>query len=391
LTINLAINGRFASQPTTGVQRVAREITREIDTLISNEFSDFRVRLICDRRAALDDLDLKNVKVERVAPATGHAWEQLVLPLTVGDAVLLCMGNTAPVISLLGRRPVSVMIHDLSYRLFPDAYRTAYRAGHALLLPFLLRRANPLITVSKSEQAMMAGLHTRVGTDVLVAQNGGWREHSEDREGDEPNPGAALPPPGFVLYLGAFTHRKNLPRVLEVAIRLAREDGLRFLFVGSAGSIHTSGSLTLPDDVRDKIVFMGHVESANVLAEVYRRASCLVFPSLYEASPLPPLEAMHFACPVVASNIPAMVERCGDAAEYCDPTDVDSISAAVRRVIHDKARSDVLVARGLARVKLFSWRQQARTILEAIRRSCGQGSPAHPSPTADTAITAIAS
>ena len=45
--IPLTINGRFLAQPTTGVQRVARELSREIDALVASGEAEFDVRLVC--------------------------------------------------------------------------------------------------------------------------------------------------------------------------------------------------------------------------------------------------------------------------------------------------------------------------------------------------------
>jgi hypothetical protein len=76
----LVINGRFLMQPTTGVQRVAREITREIDHLVANGDVPLRVRLVCEADADIGDLNLRAMQVERTRHAHGHVWEQFVLP-----------------------------------------------------------------------------------------------------------------------------------------------------------------------------------------------------------------------------------------------------------------------------------------------------------------------
>jgi len=362
--IELAINGRFLAQKTTGVQRVAREITREIDAIISEGGSGFSGRLLCQPHADLDGLDLKSLKVVQVPGVRGHAWEQTSLPFAAAGAHLLCLGNSAPVVSLATSRSVAVLIHDLSYRLFPNAYRPTYWLAHSMLMPLMLRRANPTITVSESErqQLMMVGGGKK--TPIVVAQNGGWR----DRPSDGPPP-EDLPEPGYLLYVGALSHRKNLAGLIQAARRLVVEDGMRFVIVGSTANIHAHVSLDLPDDVRGKIIMLGHIEDTARLAEIYRRARCLVFPSFYEASPLPPLEAMHFGCPVVVSKIPSLVERCADAAEYCEAENTDSIVEAVRRVTHNPKREAELIRLGLERAAQFSWRAQANTILDAIREA----------------------
>jgi len=361
--IELAINGRFMHQSVTGVQRVARELTREIDHLVSTTHRQFRVRLICRSGTDVGDLNLRSIDVQYVPGPRNSFWEQIFLPFAVGKATLLCLGNTAPFALMGRRRSVALVIHDVSYRTFRNAYRLSYRIAHRLMLPIMLRWANPIFTVSNAERRVLTDIMPGAAERIHVAQNGNWRQQA-------PEP-VALPSPDdreYALYVGSFSQRKNFSGVLAVAIRLAREDGLAFTFVGATGRILTPTPVEIPADVRDKIRFLGAVEDLDQLGAIYRKARCLVFPSFYESSPLPPIEAMHFGCPVVASSIPAMIERCGDAAEYCDPGSVDSIVAAVRRITRDQNRAAELAARGLSWQAQFSWRRQAAAMLDEVER-----------------------
>ncbi len=88
------------------------------------------------------------------------------------------------------------------------------------------------------------------------------------------------------------------------------------------------------------------------LVELYRRASCVVFPSLYEGFGAPPLEAMACGTAVAASTSGSLPEVCGEAAVFFDPHDARAIAAGVGEALD---RSDVLSALGLARAARFTW------------------------------------
>ena len=370
--IELAINGRFLSQPTTGVQRVARELVREIDHLVHAGQFPLRLRLYCQKGAPVEALGLRATTICEISGPGGHFWEQVSLPAAIGDARLLCLGNTAPLWLLFRRRPVVLMIHDLSYRIYPEAYRPAYRLLHGLMMPTLLTRAETIFTVSKPERHMLEALVPACRGQVRVAQNGGWRDAEDMRAaGSQADVGEGR----YMLYVGSLSRRKNIEGVLALAVRLWREDRVRSVVVGSTGSTISPTSFVVPDDAREGINFLGQIEDVDRLADLYRNAACLIFPSFYEASPLPPIEAMHFGCPVVVSDIPAHRERCGDAAEYCNPADGASMLAAVRRVLDDPAHAAELRARGDVRQRQFSWRAQARTILQAIVETTRASSP----------------
>ncbi|WP_298189277.1 glycosyltransferase family 1 protein [Novosphingobium sp.] len=370
----VVINGRFLMQPVTGVQRVARELTRALDRLVAEEGLPVALRIVCEPEAQLDDLGLRVTTVERAASRWserigwhlgGHAWEQLVLPGRVRGGHLLCLGNTAPFASLHrpegARQGVTVMIHDLSYRQFPEAYRLHYRLGHRFMLPSLLRRAATILTVSEREKAMLAALRPEARGRIRVAQNGGWSAGAVP--GEPPLASDGAPEPGYMLFVGSLSRRKNIHGVLAVAVRLAREDGLRTLIVGGGSDILSPIAGEIPADVAHLVRFTGPVTELEALGRLYRDAGCLLFPSFYEASPLPPIEALHFGCPVVVSAIPAMTERCGTAAVYCDPHDVDDMVGAVRRVLADPAP---LAAKGRLHAAHWTWRDQAMRVLDAV-------------------------
>jgi glycosyltransferase involved in cell wall biosynthesis len=93
------------------------------------------------------------------------------------------------------------------------------------------------------------------------------------------------------------------------------------------------------------------------LARLYRTASALVFPSLYEGFGQPPLEAMACGCPVAASNVTSLPEVCGDAARLFNPRSAEAIAVAVEDVL---AHPDEWRRKGLARAADFTWEATAR-------------------------------
>jgi glycosyltransferase involved in cell wall biosynthesis len=359
----LVINGRFLEQAVTGVQRVAREVTREIDGLIAD--GDFRVdvTLLHPPGATAGDLQLKAIRMQPVGTLNGSAWEQFALPSAVGDRRLLCLGNSAPLQCLLAGKRVGVMIHDLSYLDYPGAYRRSYRWSHRALLPLVLSRASKLFLVSETERERLVGMRADTAGRIVVAPNGGWVECPNP---ELPSVPAEPLPTGYGLFVGSLSHRKNFDRLLQAAIRLAREDGLPFVFVGSSGSVLTKPRIEIPAELQDRIVFVGQVNDRALLGSLYRDARLLVFPSLYEASPLPPFEAAHFGCPVVASNIPSLWERCDDGVAYCNPRSVDSIVEAVRAVLREDDERERRVEINRHRAAKASWREQAGAVLAAM-------------------------
>jgi glycosyltransferase involved in cell wall biosynthesis len=130
----------------------------------------------------------------------------------------------------------------------------------------------------------------------------------------------------------------------------------------------TGGDLERLPQLPEGVDVMGSV-APEELASLYRRAACLVFPSLYEGFGLPVLEAMASGCPVAASNRGAIPQVCGDAAVLFDPEDVYAIANGVRDTL---GHADELRERGIARAATFTGEESARRH-EAVYRQVASG------------------
>ena len=150
-SVEIVINGRFLTQKITGVQRYAHELLGALDAVVS-ERPNLSVRVVSPSLPGPPP-NWKNLVYERVGYLTGHAWEQLELPLFTRNRILFCPANTAPIAALYGMAKRTVVcVHDLSYLYFPSAYTTSFRLLYNTIIPLVMRRADKLITVSESER-----------------------------------------------------------------------------------------------------------------------------------------------------------------------------------------------------------------------------------------------
>jgi glycosyltransferase involved in cell wall biosynthesis len=165
--------------------------------------------------------------------------------------------------------------------------------------------------------------------------------------------------------VGSLSRRKNVQGIVSAAeILLKRFRSLKCVFVGGQAKVLAENDFGTDASVVDRLVFVGQIDSTSELFRYYRHASCFVFPSFYEASPMPPTEAMSAGCPVVASAIPPHHERLRDAALYCQPRDANDIARKVAMVLEDAGVRDGLIAKGLKRASEFAW---DRAALETLR------------------------
>lgn len=117
--------------------------------------------------------------------------------------------------------------------------------------------------------------------------------------------------------------------------------------------------------IKDRVKFLGCVDD-DLLAKLYRGATALLFPSLYEGFGFPIIEAMACGTPVITSNITSMPEISDGAAHLVDPYDVDDIAYGINRVLSDEAYRLELINSGLQRSKIFNWDIVAKNVTKAL-------------------------
>lgn len=170
----------------------------------------------------------------------------------------------------------------------------------------------------------------------------------------------------YVLQVGGRGGWKNFDGLLAAFAqsRLPRE-GIDLVCIGEP----------LSDDERrliDAAGLAGRVHRRGAgdaeLANWYRHALVFAYPSLYEGFGIPPLEAMAAECPVVAARASSIPEVCGNAAEFSEPGNVESLAAALEKVAFSPERAEELRRLGRERVTHFSWRKCAQETSEVYHK-----------------------
>jgi glycosyltransferase involved in cell wall biosynthesis len=243
--------------------------------------------------------------------------------------------------------PSVVTVHDLQHLDLPHLFSRAERLFRGRTHERSARRAQAVVVPS---QFVRRSVVERLGVPperVHAVPHG--LDHARFTPGSERRE-------GFLLYPGRPWPHKNHERLFEAFGLLRRErPDLELVLTGGGHE-----GRTVPAGVRVKGLVSG-----DELAALYRRAACLVFPSLYEGFGQPPLEAMACGCPVAASHAGAIPEAVGDAAALFDPEEPEDIAAVVAAVLESPDR---LVAAGLERAARFTWAETARRH-EAVYRS----------------------
>ena len=161
---------------------------------------------------------------------------------------------------------------------------------------------------------------------------------------------------------------KNLEGTLRIFARAceALPHELRCAGVSDAQLDEAAARAGVGEPARKRMRALGMVTETK-LAELYRTASALLFPTLLESFGMPAAEAMASGCPVACSDLPALREVTAGAAVTASPHDEPAFADALRALLTDESHAAALRTAGLERAKLFTWQRNAEQVAQVIR------------------------
>ncbi len=251
------------------------------------------------------------------------------------------------------------MIHEKFASDFPRTDKTAEHKASAA------KRADHVICISEStrrDAIEILGLPPEKTSVIYL----GFDLMNVDATSVDNEPFPISEP--FLLYVGNRGGYKNFLCLLEAygtSTELRSE--LRLVCFGGGAfltdELETMVKLGLD---RDQVIQLGGGDE--LLSRLYKRASAFVYPSLYEGFGIPPLEAMSNDCPVICGKTSSIPEVVGDAGEYFNSSDVDSMRTAIEGIVRSESRSKELIEKGHLRLKSFSWDRCATETLEVYKK-----------------------
>jgi glycosyltransferase involved in cell wall biosynthesis len=307
-----------------------------------------------------------------------NTWLQFRLPAHILRARYDLVFYSYNVLPLLHPTKSIVTIHDVKIQKSRSSFLGRQYSDGGRYLPGALRTAERLILVSEftrreAEKDIgplanavvihegIAGIYDRVEltqSDVLSLKR---KYGIRDR---------------FVMAFGASTKHKNIAFLVRSFLRVRRQlpRDFQLLLVGCQEIDSSDYCCAVTDKhSQNDVLCVGFVSDADVVA-LYNCTDCFVYPSLYEGFGFPPLEAMACGAPVLASNVSAIPEIVGDAAETFDPTDSASFDLsfiAFLSRLQNVGYRQALVAKAYEHAKGYSWRKTAERTLRVFHEVLG--------------------
>lgn len=246
-------------------------------------------------------------------------------------------------------KPIVTTIHDMIPELLHTNPKTIERRKQSII------KSSAIICVSENTKRDLLRIYPELPESKVRVIYHGYDVHRYTYRHVYEFP--------YILYVGTRRepYKNFIPFVTAVAPLLKRLN-LKLVCTGERfNEFERQRFLSL--GISDNLVESGYV-SENQLANLYHYAECFVFPSKYEGFGIPILEAFCHGTAACISNTSCFPEVGGDAVAYFNPNDASSIAECVGKVLEDKKYRQLLINKGLDRLKEFTWDRAAEKHIE---------------------------
>lgn len=353
--MKLIVNARFLTQPITGVQRFAIELSKRL-----KKQTDIEVQFVSPKGIIHHDL-AKELEAEIVGRSSGHLWEQVDLPKYLNQnskPLLLSLCSTAPCFY----KNQIVTHHDITYIRCPESFSKKFIGFYKLIVPFMLKNSKKIITVSNFSKDEVSNYFRIPKDKFTVIYNG------VDTEQFKVSKTKNAADPKYILAVSSRNFHKNFQGLIKAFKEVKDEFKDLNLHIVGGSEIKSFNNIEL--DIEDlkhenRIHFLGRVNDQELIKS-YQKASLFIFPSFYEGFGIPPLEAQACGCPVIASDKASMPEVLADSVLYFDPASTAELSEKIRFFYNNSEQKDKLANLGLQNIRRFDWDDSSRKLMDQI-------------------------
>jgi glycosyltransferase involved in cell wall biosynthesis len=323
---------------------------------------------------------------QQVAALTAHRIHIKLPDQFASEDILL-----APIYSLAllhTSRPFAFTLHDVQEIYFPQNFSWWQRVWRNQVNSQMLSRARRIICESRQVQIDVTG-HFGIPKEHTAVIAAPPLQQFKVRQNDDQIRATRVRlqlPEKFLFYPAQFWIHKNHLRLIEAFREVAIEfPDVNLVLTGKprpigharrrSGAARTSPEYQAVKSAIDKfglnerVLHLGYVDQDDLQA-IYRLATALVMPSLFESVSIPIYEAFQLGTPVAASGVLAIPEQVGDAARLFDPTSVASIKQAILKILGDPEAARLLANRGRERMLMMTPQRfgaQLQALLNQLR------------------------
>ncbi|MFC4475902.1 glycosyltransferase family 4 protein [Flavobacterium chungangensis] len=340
----IIVNGRFLTQKSTGVQRVATEISKYFQEHYKEE-----VVFLCPKKTLVNP-NADSFNCVKFGYFSGYFWEQIELPLFLFRnkvSLLINFCNTAPILF----KKNLIVIHDMAVKENRSWFNWKFVLVYNILFFFNLKNALKIITVSNFSKKEILKFYPDIQqSKIEVVYLASFLNFNgeEYKKGD------------YFIAVNSLNSRKNIKVILE-AFELLDSNKYKLKIIGNSfDNIFNTDSLKFDSN----ITFLNEISDAELMREI-SEAKGLINASFYEGFGLTAIEAMSVYTPCILSDIPVYRELYNDTALFFKTDNAVELAQKIEKLAHSDNYKDIC-KRSFEASQKFSWKAASDAYISIV-------------------------
>jgi glycosyltransferase involved in cell wall biosynthesis len=260
-------------------------------------------------------------------------------------------------------KPLVVTVHDLIHEIF---YKDFGQSINYRPKKEILKKADHIICVSENTKKDLIKYYSTDEKKITVIY------HGNSFSSDEFYPLNEIPINlnyKFFLYIGSRKRYKNFYSIIK-AFKKDKDIYKNYkLICFGGGPLLTDEKKQLIEDNFDlKKIILYSNDDDKLLYKLYKSATALIYPSLYEGFGMPVVEAMSLGCPVICSNTSSLPEINGSNALSYSPYSEDELLKKMIEITQDKDLKKDVVSQGIKNSNKFSWKKCCKETISIYKK-----------------------
>ena len=272
--------------------------------------------------------------------------EQILLPFLIPKCDLFFSPHfNIPFFKIRAKKRITT-IHDVFHLAFENEFSFLEKIYAKFFINQAIKKSKKVITVSNFSKKEILKYTNHKKEKIKVIHNGIDLDdftYCEDPKRIKKIKKELNLPEKYFLFVGNLKKHKNLKNLIKAFEKIQKEEKDIFLvIVGNNKNIKNAFNIDDINLIQKQIIWLSQI-SDDQLKIIYQLSLALVFPSLYEGFGYPPLEAIALKSAAIVSNEASLPEVCEKAAIYVKPLDIDDISKAMKKVLNEKFRRELIL------------------------------------------------
>ncbi|MFA6027803.1 MAG: glycosyltransferase family 1 protein [Patescibacteria group bacterium] len=324
------------------------------------------------------ELQKKNVEIVRFPWSEYKKYMPLgyshyIIANVLAKANLDVFHAPANIMPLGYKKPTVLTVHDLAIYQNPEWFPPKQKFSVKISVPKSIGKAKKIIAISESTKKSLISQFNLTDGKIKVVYEGFTKEKPCNNKVIKRTLKKYKTGEKYILFLGTLEPRKNVPALIQAFDNLVKENYKKYkdyqlIIAGAKGWKYEPIIKAIKEIKYSRVRYLGYISIVEKMA-LLSKATCFVFPTLWEGFGLPVLEAMGFGIPVITSNISSLPEVVEKAGILVNPEKSESIKAGLKKLLSNKATLKRYSKKAKQQAKKFSWQKCAKETFKIYKEA----------------------